>query len=81
MLTDPVEVAQKYRRWQTRVLFFSILGYATFYLVRENLGIAMPLMGAKLGIDKVAFGTFLTLHGVIYGISKFLNGFLADRAA
>jgi len=79
-LTDPEEVAQKYRCWQKRVLFFSILGYATFYLVRKNLGIAMPLMGAKLGIDKVAFGTFLTLHGVIYGISKFLNGFLADRA-
>jgi len=80
MLTDPVAVAQKYRRWQTRVLFFSILGYATFYFVRKNLGVAMPLMGAKLGIDKVAFGTFLTLHGVIYGVSKFANGFLADRA-
>ena len=30
-LTDPAEIAAKYRRWQTRVLIFSILGYATFY--------------------------------------------------
>jgi OPA family glycerol-3-phosphate transporter-like MFS transporter/OPA family sugar phosphate sensor protein UhpC-like MFS transporter len=80
MLTDPAEIAAKYRRWQARVLFFSIIGYATFYFVRKNLGIAMPLMSQTLGIDKVAFGTFLTLHGVIYGVSKFANGFLADRA-
>jgi OPA family glycerol-3-phosphate transporter-like MFS transporter/OPA family sugar phosphate sensor protein UhpC-like MFS transporter len=80
MLTNPAEIAQKYRAWRTRVLVFSILGYATFYFVRKNLGIAMPLMGKSLHIDKVAFGTFLTLHGVIYGVSKFGNGFLADRA-
>lgn len=80
MLTDPAEISGKYRIWQTRVLFFSILGYASFYFVRKNLGIAMPLMSKSLNIDKVAFGTFLTLHGVIYGVSKFANGFLADRS-
>ncbi len=78
--TDPAEIARKYRFWQTRVLIFSIAGYATFYFVRKNLGIAMPLMGKELGITKVNFGLFLTLHGVIYGVSKFLNGFLADRS-
>ncbi len=80
MLTDPAQIAAKYKVWQIRVLVFSIIGYATFYFVRKNLGIAMPLMSKTLNIDKVAFGTFLTLHGVIYGVSKFLNGFLADRA-
>jgi OPA family glycerol-3-phosphate transporter-like MFS transporter/OPA family sugar phosphate sensor protein UhpC-like MFS transporter len=48
--------------------------------VRKNLGIAMPFMEHDLGITKEQLGLFLTLHGVIYGISKFLNGFLADRA-
>ncbi|HTY86265.1 MAG TPA: MFS transporter, partial [Candidatus Acidoferrum sp.] len=80
VLTDPVQIAASYRRWQIRVLFLSIIGYATFYFVRKNLGVAMPLMSQSLGLDKVAFGTFLTLHGVIYGVSKFANGFLADRA-
>jgi OPA family glycerol-3-phosphate transporter-like MFS transporter/OPA family sugar phosphate sensor protein UhpC-like MFS transporter len=79
-LTDPQEIAGKYRSWQRRVLISSIFGYATFYFVRKNLGFAMPVMGKALGLDKVAFGTFLTLHGVIYGISKFANGFLADQA-
>jgi sugar phosphate permease len=80
MLTDPAAIAAKYRRWQVRVLFFSILGYAAFYFVRSNLSIAMPLMGQQLGITKEKLGLFLTLHGVLYGVSKFANGYLADRA-
>src|SRR6266571_1064053 len=79
-LSDPAAIAKKYKLWQVRVLFFSILGYATFYLVRKNLGIAMPFMGKELGITKESLGLFLTLHGVLYGVSKFANGFLADRA-
>ena len=80
MLADPAEIAAKYRHWQMRVLVFSIVGYATFSFVRKNLGVAMPFMGQSLGITKEQFGLFLTLHGVIYGVSKFANGFLADRA-
>lgn len=80
MLSDPAEIAAKYRSWQARVLFFTIFGYAMFYFVRKNLPIAMPLMGKELGIGTAGFGLFLTLHGVIYGVSKFTNGFLADRA-
>ncbi len=79
-ITDPQELAQKYKHWQYRILFFSILGYAMFYFVRKNLGVAMPYMEKDLGITKTNLGLFLTLHGVIYGISKFGNGFLADRA-
>ena len=63
ILTDPAEIAGKYRVWQTRVLIFSIVGYATFYFVRKNLGVAMPLMGRELGITKTDLGLFLTLHG------------------
>ena len=80
VLTNAGEIARKLSRWQRRVLVLSITGYATFYFVRKNLGFAMPVMGKDLGIDKEAFGIFLTLHGVLYGVSKFANGFLADRA-
>jgi sugar phosphate permease len=79
-LTDPAQIAAKYHSWQIRVLLLSIFGYATFYFVRNNLPVAMPYLGKDLGITKTQLGTFLTLQGVIYGISKFLNGFLADRA-
>ena len=79
-LTDAREVTQKYRFWQKRVLITSIIGYATFYFVRKNLSVAMPIMQSSLGFKKTQLGMFLSLHGVLYGVSKFANGFLGDRA-
>src|SRR5438270_718559 len=79
-LTDPAEIRSRFGRFQIKVLIWSIIGYASFYFVRKNLGIAMPEMSKKLGIGKPQLGLFLTLHGVLYGVSKFFNGFLADRA-
>lgn len=77
---DPAEIAANYRHWQKRVLLSSIIGYATFYFVRKNLSIAMPVMQSSLGFKKTQLGLFLTLHGLLYGVSKFANGFLGDRA-
>jgi sugar phosphate permease len=80
IITDPEEVKARYRYWQRRILVATIIGYATFYFVRKNLSIAMPVMEADLGIRKAELGMFLTLHGVLYGFSKFANGFLGDRS-
>jgi sugar phosphate permease len=78
-LTDPEEVRAAYRLWRNRVLLWSIIGYATFYFVRKNLSVAMPVMEQALGISKSRLGLFLTLHGLLYGVSKFVNGFFGDR--
>jgi OPA family glycerol-3-phosphate transporter-like MFS transporter/OPA family sugar phosphate sensor protein UhpC-like MFS transporter len=78
-LTDPAAIKDSYRSWQKRILISTIIGYATFYFVRKNLSIAMPMMEKDLGISKSGLGLFLTLHGVLYGVSKFANGFLGDR--
>ena len=75
MLTDPAQIAEKYRRWQTRVLIFSIIGYATFYFVRKNFSVVQPLIGADLHITKQGIGLILTLHGVIYGSPNFSTAF------
>ncbi len=79
-LKDPVEIDAAYRRWRQRVLLTTIVGYALFYFVRKNLSVAMPVMGKDLGITKADLGLFLTLHGLLYGVARFVNGFLADRA-
>jgi len=73
------EFAKKFKYWQTRTIVMSMIGYALFYFVRKNLSIAMPAMQIDLGITKTELGLFLTLHGLIYGISKFVNGFIGDR--
>ena len=73
------EVAKKFKYWQTRTIIASMIGYALFYFVRKNLSIAMPAMQDDLGITKGDLGLFLTLHGLLYGVSKFANGFVGDR--
>lgn len=73
------EVGGQYRYWRGRILYASLIGYALFYLVRKNLSLAMPMMEKDLGVSKSDLGMFLTLHGVLYGFSKFANGFLGDR--
>ena len=80
MLTDPAEIKAKHVYWERRMIIATIIGYATYYLVRKNLSMAMPVMEKDLGISKADLGLFLTLHGVLYGVSKFANGFFGDRS-
>lgn len=71
---------QRFRYWETRTMVACIVGYALFYFVRKNISIAMPYMNTELGISKTDLGLFLTLHGLMYGLSKFVNGIWGDRA-
>src|SRR6202142_4469369 len=79
-ITDPEEIRRNYAYFRPRILLWTTVGYAAFYFVRKNLSMAMPAMEQQLGIDKTSLGLFLTLHGVLYGISKFGNGILGARA-
>jgi phosphoglycerate transporter family protein len=79
MLTDPAEIKTRHRSWELRMIIATIVGYTLFYFVRKNLSMAMPVMEKSLGITKSDLGLFLTLHGVLYGVSKFVNGFFGDR--
>jgi OPA family glycerol-3-phosphate transporter-like MFS transporter/OPA family sugar phosphate sensor protein UhpC-like MFS transporter len=72
-------IRKKYVYWEWRTIIVLMIGYAFYYFVRKNFSIAMPAMEASLGITKVQLGLFLTLNGIIYGISRFTNGILADR--
>ncbi len=79
-ITDATAVRAGYRKYQREILIATMIGYAAFYFVRKNLSVAMPLMEQDLGITKTSLGLFLTLHGILYGVSKFVNGFLGDRS-
>ena len=73
------QIVKKYRYWEWRTIAVLFIGYALYYFVRKNLGMAIPAMGAELGISKTQLGIFLTLHSIIYGFSRFVNGMLVDR--
>jgi OPA family glycerol-3-phosphate transporter-like MFS transporter/OPA family sugar phosphate sensor protein UhpC-like MFS transporter len=76
----PADVDRQYRYWRFRILSASLVGYAIFYFVRTNISVALPTMGKDLGYTKAQLGIVLTVGGVVYGVSKFVNGFLGDRA-
>lgn len=73
------EQQKKFKYWQWRTLFGTIIGYIFFYLVRKNFSFAMPGLTAEYGIDKSTLGAILSAAGFIYGLSKLVNGMLADR--
>ena len=70
---------QKFIKAQWRFIAFSAISYAFFYIARKNLSMAQPAMLEEGVISTYALGIIMTVHGVLYGLSRFINGFWADR--
>ena len=68
-----------FRRAQWKFILCSMIAYSFFYLTRKNLSMAQPGMLEEGVISTYALGTIMTVHGVVYGCSRFVNGFWADR--
>ena len=69
----------RYHRMQWRVLIATMIGYTLFYFMRKNFSFAMPGLEQDCGITKAELGNFLFAGGIVYGVSKFVNGFVGDR--
>ena len=70
---------KKFRKAQFNFILSSAFVYAFFYLTRKNLSMAQPGMLEEGVISTYAIGTMLSVHGILYGVSRFVNGFWADR--
>ncbi len=73
------EMRSKYKYWRFRQLYATFIGYAVFYFVRKNISLAVPLMETDLGMSKADLGKVMSFGDVVYGVSKFINGFFGDR--
>jgi OPA family glycerol-3-phosphate transporter-like MFS transporter len=74
-------VDPEYRRLRRRVFAGIFVGYAGYYLVRNNLALAIPdLLAAHPEYSKAELGTALTGLSIAYGLSKFLMGSISDRS-
>jgi MFS transporter, OPA family, glycerol-3-phosphate transporter len=70
-----------YRRLRWQVFAGIFVGYAGYYLVRNNLALAIPdLLQEHPGYTKAALGSALTGLSIAYGLSKFLMGTVSDRS-
>ncbi|MCP4923015.1 MAG: MFS transporter [bacterium] len=71
---------KNYRRWRIRILLSVIVGYAMFYMVRQNFTMAMPFMLEEQGYKLTDLGWVVAAFSFIYGIGKLVNGYLSDRS-
>ncbi len=73
------EQKKRFQYWQWRTIIGTMIGYSIFYLVRKNFSFAIPGLTVEYGITKATFGAIIAIASFIYGVSKLVNGFLADR--
>lgn len=77
---SPDEIRRQYPRYRWRILESTFIGYATFYLVRNNLSIVSKDIEGALHYDHSEVGTILALTAITYGLGKLLMGSLSDRS-
>jgi len=76
-----MNVDREYRRHRRSVYAGIFIGYAAYYLVRNNLALAIPdILKEFPQHSKADLGWALTGLSISYGISKFLMGSLSDRS-
>jgi OPA family glycerol-3-phosphate transporter-like MFS transporter len=75
------DVDRLYRAQRRRVFAGIFAGYAAYYLVRNNLALAIPdILRDYPQYSKAQLGTALTGLSIAYGTSKFLMGSVSDRS-
>lgn len=70
---------KKFMSWQMRTILVTMIGYAIFYFVRKNFSLAMPGLTAEYGISNKSFGWIIFAGSLVYGFSRFINGYVVDR--
>jgi phosphoglycerate transporter family protein len=75
---DSAAIDRRYRHWRVRVMYTMMIGYAVFYFVRTNLSMAAKAITDEFGFSNTQWGLMLTISTIVYAVSKFLSGVLAD---
>src|SRR5438128_5574434 len=76
-----IDVDREYRRHRRSVYAGIFIGYAAYYLVRNNLALAIPdILKEFPQHSKADLGWALSGLSISYGISKFLMGSVSDRS-
>ena len=65
--------------WQRKMFWLMWVTYASFYLCRVNISIAMPKIMEEFGLTKSNMGLVLSSLFLLYAIGQFVNGQLGDK--
>jgi MFS transporter, OPA family, glycerol-3-phosphate transporter len=74
------DVARVYPAYRWRALEATFLGYAFYYLVRNNAPVVAIELRDSLGYTKEMVGNIGAVTALSYGLSKFLMGSVSDRS-
>lgn len=74
------EIKRKYPQLRLQVFMGIFLGYAGFYLIRNNIPLIAKVILDEGRIDKVGVGLIANAVLVAYGLSKFFMATISDRA-
>lgn len=79
-IKDEEQVKKTYSHFRLRIFYSSFIAYVVFHLCRKNIAVALPSMGAALHLSNTELGLLGSSLYVTYGIGKFINGVIADKA-
>lgn len=74
------EVCRVYPWYRLQILEATFIGYATFYLVRNNFSPVAKDLKTVLHYTPEMIGNILAVTAISYGVGKFLMGALSDRS-
>lgn len=67
------------KKWQKKMFWLMWVTYASFYLVRVNISVALPGIMEEFGLTKTNMGIVLSSLFAMYAIGQFINGQLGDK--
>lgn len=67
------------RKWQVSTFWVMLLGYIGYYLGRQNLSAALPLISEEFQYTNTQLGMLMTFSELAYALGKFINGPIADK--
>jgi len=73
-------IQKSYRYWRARVFGGIYIGYVFYYFSRKSMTFAVPVIMSEMGFTKSEIGILASLLAIMYGMSKFCSGVVADRS-
>jgi OPA family glycerol-3-phosphate transporter-like MFS transporter len=78
---DGVTVSRRYPRFRLQVFMGIFIGYAAYYLIRNNVPLVSTILKDENGFSTLGLG--IITNGVLlaYGFSKFLSAIVSDKSS
>jgi sugar phosphate permease len=77
--TSSTSVSELIGTWQKKMFWLMWVTYASFYLCRVNISIALPEIAEEFSLTKTNIGLVLSSLFLLYAIGQFINGQLGDK--